>query len=124
MTILKFGRSLLLPAVTAVMILGCSTKPPKSEELVAAEQFYQDTLQNPKVNEYAANELNKAKETLNSATNAETPEQMASLVYVGNNQINTAIVAAEINASVKRTREIITLISNLPKLYDFGKEEQ
>jgi hypothetical protein len=48
---------------------------------------------------------------------------MAALAYVGNNQINSAIVAAEINASVKRIREIRTIISNLPKLYDYDDQE-
>jgi hypothetical protein len=122
MIILKIGKLLLLPVITAGMVVGCSTAPPKSEELIAAEQYYQSTLQDSRVSQHAASELDKASVTLKSAAKAETTEQMAALVYVGNNQISTAIVAAEINASVKRVREIMTLISNLPSLYGIEKK--
>jgi hypothetical protein len=123
MKTLKISGSRLFPIVAAGMVLSCTTMPPKSEELIAAEQFYQITLQNPKVSQHAVSELNKANITLIAAAKAKTTGQMAALAYVGNNQINSAIVAAEINASVKRIREIRTIISNLPKLYDYDDQE-
>jgi hypothetical protein len=43
------------------------------------------------VQKYAADELTKANKTLQSALIAETKEDMASLAYIGNVQVKTAI---------------------------------
>ncbi len=109
MTILQLGKSFLLSAIAVVMLLGCSTSTrllPKSEILLVTELRYQEASNDPKLRQYAEPELNKADATLKSAAEAETAEEMTHLVYVGNNQINTAIEVAKMNAAIARIQEI------------------
>lgn len=116
MRIIKYAKLFLLPTLVAAIIIGCSSTKelellPKSDELVAMEQYYQKISKDPKVRQYAEAEINKAGTTLDSATKAATVKQMASLVYVSNNQINIAIKAAETKAFKSRILEIKALYS-------------
>ncbi len=60
---------------------------------------------------------------LESAVLAKTEEEMAAMVYISNNQIKTAIQAAEAEASKERVREIRTLKLNMRNQFSQAEKE-
>jgi hypothetical protein len=116
MTIIKRNPLFLLSViVTSQLIIGCSTAPtlPKSKDLLAAEVYYEKVSDELKESQPVESELDKANETLKSAIQAKTEQEMAAMVYISTNQIKTAIQASEVEASKERTREIRALKSDL-----------
>ncbi len=91
-------KKLLIPAVMATLAVGCASLQ-KPQTLLDAEQAYKVAASDSSVQKYAAAELNKANKTLKSAAVAETAEDMASLAYIGNAEVGTAVntAAAEIS---------------------------
>ncbi len=112
-----YDRKFFLSPAMAILLIGCSVAPlQKSKDLLTAELFLQKTSKDIKVLQFAELELIKAGNALEAAAQAETEEQMASLVYVGNNQINTAIKTAEIMIAKKTIRDANTLRANRLRL--------
>jgi hypothetical protein len=60
---------------------------------------------------------------LESAVLAKTEEEMAAMVYISNNQIKTAIQAAEAEAAKERVREIRTLKLNMRNQFSQAEKE-
>ncbi len=116
MTNHKFNRKYLPLLVTVIIVAsGCSQKLPKSEELLAAEKFYQKTATNPEVTKYATTELIKANDSLKAASQAKNHEEMNALAHISKNQTGIAIKNAEIKASTKRIGEIMDSLSEQNK---------
>lgn len=113
MNILNESKFFLLLATT-IILSSCSNGSLQSnEDLKKAESFLQKTAQDIKVVQFAELELIKAGNTLKAAAQAESEEQLATLVYMANNQINTAIKIAEIKLSKQKISDANTLRLNL-----------
>ncbi|MCF7971746.1 MAG: OmpA family protein [Methylococcaceae bacterium] len=85
---------LLIPTILVTLASGCAQLP-KSQSLLDAESAYSYAANSPSVLKYATPELNTANKTLMSAKAAENKEDMASLAYIANTQIETAVTKAE-----------------------------
>lgn len=110
----KYLKLFLISVIATTVLASCSTATlPKSKDLLETEVIYEKVSNDLNVSQNAESELKKAGKTLQTAARAETKEQMAALVYVANNQINTAVQAAEAEVAKKRIREIRTLKINL-----------
>ena len=83
-------KKLIIPAVIATLAVGCAELQ-KPQSLLDAENSYSAAANDPSVQKYAASELSKANHTLKSAAAAETAEDMASLAYIGNAEVDTAV---------------------------------
>ena len=83
-------KKLIIPAVIATLAVGCAELQ-KPQSLLDAEKAYSVAANDPSVQKYAADELNKANKTLLSADIAETKEDMTSLAYIANAEVETAI---------------------------------
>ncbi|GFO72432.1 OmpA-OmpF porin, OOP family [Bathymodiolus japonicus methanotrophic gill symbiont] len=106
-------RKLLIPAVIATLAAGCAElQQPKS--LLEAQQAYKAATSNPAIQRrYAADELTKANKTLLDATAAESIEDMTSLAYIANAQVQTA---TSIAAAGQSSQNSIDLMSQKEKL--------
>lgn len=89
-------KKLLIPALITTLVVGCAELQ-KPQSLLDAQQAYKVAASNPAIQKYAADELTKANKTLTNALAAESVEDMASLAYIGNAEVETAasIAAAE-----------------------------
>jgi hypothetical protein len=96
---------------------------PKSKALLATELFYETTSNELKGSQPVEAELSKASDMLESAVLAKTEEEKAAMVYISNNQIKTAIQAAEAEAAKERVREIRTLKLNMRNQFSQAEKE-
>lgn len=95
----------------AIIVGGCSQKLPKSDKLLAAEQYYQKASKDPKVSQYANTELKKANATLKAAMKTTNIEEMNALAHISKNQTGIAIKNAEIKTLSKSIEDIMTSLS-------------
>lgn len=100
-------KKLLIPAVIATLAVGCAElQKPKS--LLDAQQAYKAAASNPAIQRYAADELTKANKTLLNAAAAESIEDMTSLAYIGNAQVDTAVSIAAAGQSSQNSIDIMS----------------
>jgi hypothetical protein len=125
MTIYKSTPLILLIVIAITQLTGCTTAAtlPKSKALLATELFYETTSNELKGSQPVEAELSKASDMLESAVLAKTEKEMAAMVYISNNQIKTAIQAAEAEAAKERVREIRTLKLNMRNQFSQAEKE-
>jgi len=83
-------KKLLIPVVISTLAVGCAELQ-KPQSLLDAEQAYKVAASDPGVQKYASAELNKANKTL----------VRASLAYIGNAEVGTAVN----NAAAEQSRQ-------------------
>jgi len=99
-------KKLIIPAVIATLAVGCAELQ-KPQSLLDAEKSYTAAANDPGVQRYAIDELNKANQTLKSATVAETAEDMTSLAYIGNAEVEAAVNTAAAEQSRLNSIELL-----------------
>nr|WP_230991164.1 OmpA family protein [Bathymodiolus platifrons methanotrophic gill symbiont] len=72
-----------------------------------AEQAYKVAASDPSVQKYSSAELNKANTTLISAAASESEEDMASLAYIGNAEVGTAVSNAAAETSRQNSIDLL-----------------
>lgn len=98
-------KKLIIPAAIATLVVGCADlTPPQS--LLDAEQAYAAADSDPSVQRYASEKLNEANKTLTMAKAAETEEDMASLAYIANTQVKTAMNTAAEGQSIQKSKDL------------------
>ncbi|NOQ14678.1 MAG: OmpA family protein [Methyloprofundus sp.] len=100
-------KKLIIPAVIATLATGCAELQ-KPQSLLDAEQAYSAAANNSSVQKYAADELTKANQTLISAGTAESAEDMLSLAYIGNAQVESAVNSAAAEQSRQNSIDLLT----------------
>jgi len=115
-------KKLIIPAIIATLAVGCAELQ-KPQSLLDAEQAYSVAANDPSVQKYAADKLAEANETLLSAVTAESAEDMASLAYIGNIQVESAVNAAAAEQSRQNTGNLIAQKEQLVTVADSAKEE-
>ncbi|MDF1582570.1 MAG: OmpA family protein [Methyloprofundus sp.] len=79
----------------------------KPQSLLDAEKAYSQAASSATVLKYAAPELNAANKTLMSAAVAEDKEDVNSLAYIANTQIETAVAKAEAQQAHQNTKALM-----------------
>ena len=105
-------KKLLIPAVIATLAVGCAELQ-KPKTLIEAQQAYKSASSNPAIQRYAADELTKANKTLLDAAAAESIEDMSSLAYIANAEVETAV---NIAAAGQANQNSIDLMSKKEQL--------
>jgi len=100
-----FKNMLLIALVTSILI-ACGGPLRKNDALLEAESSFNKAKANPEVLKYAARQLDEAETILRKAAEAETIDNMDTLAYIGNNQVQTAL---EITAQKQAEKEIFRL---------------
>lgn len=100
-------KKLLIPAIIATLATGCAELE-KTQSLLDAEQAYSAAANNPDVQKYAADKLTVANKTLLSAVAAESAEDMASLAYIGNAQVEEAVNTAAADQARQSAKDILS----------------
>jgi len=99
-------KKLIIPAVMATLVVGCAEmQTPQS--LLSAQKAYQVAAKDANVQKYALPELNKANVTLAKAAMAESTEDMTSLAYIGNAQVETAIQQAAAKQANQNSKDLL-----------------
>jgi len=96
----------ILAVLATVLVTGCSGPLPKSQSLLEAERAYAKAKSDAAVLEYARPQLEKANTTLQAAAQAETDESMASLVYIANAEVQTAVLTSETGKAIKKFKAL------------------
>ncbi len=99
-------KKLLIPAILATLASGCADLQ-KSQSLLDAEKAYGQAASNENILKYATPELHAANKTLMSAGVAENENDMASLAYIANTQIETAVTKADAQQAHQNTQALI-----------------
>ena len=115
-------KKLIIPAIIATLAVGCAELQ-KPQSLLDAEQAYSTAANDPSVQRYAADQLSEANETLLRAVAAESAEDMASLAYIGNVQVESAVSSAEAEQARQNTSDLIDQKEQLVSVADNAKEE-
>ena len=100
-------KKLIIPAAIALLAVGCAELQ-KPQTLLDAENAYSVAAKKPDVQKYAADKLTTANATLQKAALAETEEDMSSLAFIGNAQVDTAINTAEAEQSRQKSLDLLT----------------
>jgi len=100
-------KKLIIPAVIASLAVGCAELQ-KPQSLLDAENAYSTAANDPVVQKYAADKLSTANKTLMSAATAESVDDMASLGYIGNAQVETAVSSAAADQSRQNSIDLLT----------------
>ncbi|WP_428356336.1 OmpA family protein [Methyloprofundus sp.] len=99
-------KKLLIPVVITTLVAGCAElQKPKS--LLDAQQAYKSAASNPAIQKYATDELTKANETLLNAVASESLDDMTSLAYIGNAQVETAVSIAAAEQSRQNSVDLM-----------------
>ncbi|RLA18336.1 MAG: hypothetical protein DRQ62_13780 [Gammaproteobacteria bacterium] len=99
-------KKLLIPAVITTLVVGCAEiQTPQS--LLNAQQAYKVAASNPAIQKYATDQLTEANKTLLNAVAAESVEDMSSLAYIGNAQVETAVNVAAAEQSKQNSIDLI-----------------
>ncbi len=115
-------KKLIIPAVVAALMTGCAGLE-KPKALLDAEKAYDVAAKSPSVQKYASSELSKASATLVSAATAESAEDMASLAYIGNTQIETAIQSAAAQQANQNSKDLLAQKDELIAASNTAKKE-
>ena len=99
-------KNILLIVIFASILIACGGPLKKNEALLEAESSFNKAKANPEVLKYAAKQLDEAEMTLRSAAEAEKADEMNTLAYIGNNEVQTAL---EITAQKHAEMEIAKL---------------
>lgn len=99
-------KNILLIVVLASALAACGGPLKKNDALLEAESSFNKAKSDPEVLKNAARQLDEAEITLRSAAEAETTDQMNTLAYIGNNEVQTAL---EITAQKQAEMEILKL---------------
>ena len=102
-------KDILLIVMFASILVACGGPLKKNEALLEAESSFKKAKADPEVLKYAAKQLDEAEMILRSAAEAETADNMNTLAYIGNNQVQTAL---EITG-LKRAETEITQLSKI-----------
>lgn len=100
-------KKLIVPVVIATIVIGCAELQ-KPQSLLDAEKAYSLAANSFVVQKHSSDQLAKANETLLSAAVAESAEDMISLAYIANVQVETAVISAAAEQSRKNSKDILT----------------
>ena len=100
-------KKLLIPAAIATLAIGCAELQ-KPQSLLDAEQAYKVASSNPTVQKYAADELTKANKTLATAAASESEDEMDSLAFIANAEVETAVNIAAAEQSGQNSIDLMT----------------
>ncbi len=101
-----YVKDILLIVVLASILVACGGPLKKNEALLEAESSFNKAKADPEVLIHAARQLDEAEITLRSAAEAGTTDQMNTLAYIGNNEVQTAL---EVTAQKHAEMEILRL---------------
>ena len=101
-----YYKNMLLIVLFASILIACGGVLKKNDALLEAESAFNKAKSDPEVLKYAAKQLDEAETILRNAAKAETIDNMDSLAYIGNNQVQTAL---EITAQKHAEMEILEL---------------
>jgi len=99
-------KTLLIPATLVTLASGCAELQ-KPQSLIDAAKAYSKAASSASVLKYATPELNTANKTLMSATASENKEDMASLAYIANTQVETAVFKAKAQQAHQNTKDLM-----------------
>lgn len=116
-----YFKNIVLIIMLSSIIMACGGPLKKTSTLLEAESSFNSAKTDPEVLKYAAPQLDEAEMTLKSAAEAETVDQMETLAYVGNNQVQTA---QEITALKRAEVEIKTLSETSDQLSIQAREHE
>lgn len=101
-----YVQDILLIVMLVSILAACGGPLKKNEALLEAESSFNKAKADPEVLKHAARQLDEAEITLRSAAEAETTDQMNTLAYIGNNEVQTAL---EVTAQKHAEIEILSL---------------
>ena len=81
----------LIMVFLAIGMLACGGPVKKNNALLEAESSLARVKADPEVIQHASKQLDDAEMTLRQAAKAESDEQMTTLAYIGNNEVQTAL---------------------------------
>ncbi len=116
-------KKLIIPAIITALMTGCASME-KPKALADAEKAYKMAARTPIVQKYASAELNKANTTLSTAAAAESLEDMSSLAYIANAQIETAIQSAKAQQANQNSKDLLIKKNELIAAANIAKKEQ
>lgn len=100
-----YVKDILLIVMLVSILVACGGPLKKNEALLEAESSFNKAKADPEVLKHAARQLDEAEITLRSAAEAETTDQMNTLAYIGNNEVQTALeVTAQKHAEIEILR--------------------
>ncbi len=94
---------MLLSVLFASILIACGGPLRKNDALLEAETSFNRAKANPEVLKHAAKQLDEAERVLREAAEAKTIDNMDTLAYIGNNQVQTAL---EITAQKQAENEM------------------
>ena len=107
---MKLNRIVCATAVVlAVFVAGCASVPKPSSALQEAQAAYEKAKGNTDVLKYASGNLNEANATLNSAAAATNLDDMNSLAYVANSQVQVAEAVAKRKSAEAQIAQLNTV---------------
>jgi len=96
----------IAPVIGTAILAACATVPEPTSELEEAQAAYQQAKDDTQVLTYAASDLDAAESTLERAAAATTVEDMNSLAYVANAEVELAKAKARRNIAEARVQEL------------------
>lgn len=102
----KFSGALLVLVSGSVLMAGCSSAPKSTPALDSARTALATARENPDVLRYAAENVDRAGQTLERAASARDVDDMNSLAYVANAQVQTAEAIARRRIAENKVQEL------------------
>jgi len=99
-------KKLLTPVLIATFATGCADLQ-KPQSFLDAETAYKTAASDPVVQKYSADQLEKANKTLQSSAKAKSKEDLTSIAYIGNTQIDTAIQMASAKQAMQNSKDLL-----------------
>lgn len=99
-------KKLIIPAVIATVLSGCAELQ-KPQSLLDAEKSYSTAANDPVVQKYSSAELTIANKTILDAAASESIEDMESLAYIANAQVETAVSSAAASNSRQNSKDLL-----------------
>jgi len=116
-------KKLVTPVLIATFAVGCADLQ-KPQSFLDAEKAYQTAANDPVVQKYSADQLEKANKTLQSSVTATSKEDLKSIAYIGSTQINTATHMASAKQAMQNSKDLLVKQEQLAAAALIAKQDQ
>jgi len=99
-------KKLVTPILIATLAVGCAELQ-KPQSFLDAEEAYQTAANDPVIQKYSADQLEKANKTLLTSATATSEEDLASIAYISSTQINTAKHLASAEQATQNSKDLL-----------------
>jgi len=99
-------KKLVTPILIATLAVGCAELQ-KPQSFLDAEEAYQTAANDPVIQKYSADQLEKANKTLLTSATATSEEDLASIAYISSTQINTAKHLASAEQAMQNSKDLL-----------------